>query len=112
MRNKKKDEPKKTPEQQALEQQVDAIMDPKHPDDKQPVAEVVKSVETGKNVKTAPELSAKLRKQIAVSDVPTTPISIDKLDELTESIAEPKVADPPGPAAPAETDDVTEQSME
>jgi hypothetical protein len=117
MRNKKKDEPEKTPEQEALEQRVDAMMDPNKPDEapvataEPPVAEkpAVKVPGAGKGTKTAPRLSTKLRKQIGAADVPAKPLSIDKLDALTESIAEPET--PSEPEAP-ETPDITEQSME
>lgn len=97
MRDKKKSDPKKTAEQEALEKHVDAMMDPKHPDEPvtadvpEPIRQAGKS-ET-ESFKTAPQLSSKLRKQIGVSDVPSKPLKIDKLDELTESITGTKASE-------------------
>ncbi len=93
MRDKSKGEPKKTSEQEALERSVDAMMDPKLPD--VPEAEVPAEPERApktKSAKTAPQLPDKLRKQIAVSDASAQPISIEKLDDLAESITASKPA--------------------
>jgi cobalamin biosynthesis Mg chelatase CobN len=102
MRDKKKATPEKTPEQEALEKRVDAMMDPKRPDepienelappaeDPEPTVTAVSppAADPPTTATTAPQLSPKLRKQIAVTEVPAQPLSIDKLDELTKSITE------------------------
>ncbi len=101
MRDKKKTTPGKTPEQEALEKHVDAMMDPKQPDDAEksapPLAPATKKSEPAITAiatpaddapKTAPQLSPKLSKQISVTDASAKPLSIDKLDELTKTIAE------------------------
>jgi len=133
MRHKKKSETEKTPEQQALEKHVDAMMDPKLPDAPEavkvsPTAEKSRpeikavAVPVAAGPTTAPQLSSKLRKQIA--DTSAKPLSIDKLDELTEQITKsdsPKATkNPPEKAQepPVETEeaaaeeDPTEQSIE
>ncbi len=69
MHDKKKATTEKTPEQEALEKHVDAMMDPKQPDEDTPAAAPADDAP-----KTAPTLSK--------------PLSIDKLDEVVESIAE------------------------
>jgi hypothetical protein len=111
MRNKKKASSQKTAEQEALERRVDAMMDPKKPDETpaaaipSAAAEKAKTPKASKVTKTAPQLSAKLRKQIGVDDAPAKPLSINKLDEPTESAATPtKPADPPP------QDGITEQT--
>jgi hypothetical protein len=101
--NKKKDEPEKTPEQEALERHVDAMMDPKLPDptDDEPIKTpkepepapappaierlTIRPPKSAKAAKTAPELPAAAKK-IIVSDASAKPLSIDKLDQLAESI--------------------------
>jgi hypothetical protein len=108
--NKKKDEPEKTPEQEALERHVDAMMDPKLPDPSDEPAEIqpkkpeptpapepappaierltVRPPKSAKTAKTAPELpsAAPAARKITVSDASAKPLSIDKLDQLAESI--------------------------
>lgn len=86
MRDKKKAKSEKSPDQEALEKHVDAMMDPKQPDEPA-ISAVTAPVSEGPT--TAPQLSAKLRKQIAVTEAPSKPLSIDKLDELAKSITEP-----------------------
>lgn len=101
--NKKKDELEKTPEQEALERHVDAMMDPKLPDptDDEPIKTpkepepavappaierlTIRPPKSAKTAKTAPELPTTARK-ITVSDASAKPLSIDKLDQLAESI--------------------------
>lgn len=102
--NKKKDEPEKTPEQEALERHVDAMMDPKLPDptddgpgetpskEPEPASPppaierlTIRPPKSAKAAKTAPELPTAARK-ITVSDASAKPLSIDKLDQLAESI--------------------------
>lgn len=100
MRDKKKTRPEKTSEQEALEKRVDAMMDPKKPDETIPETKPPAKAGTVppadvQSVTTAPQLSSKLRKKITVSGVPTEPLSIDKLDELTESIAASESEDKP-----------------
>lgn len=147
MRNKKKSKTEKTPEQEALEKRVDAMMDPKQPD--KPAAEAMPKPDIAKSrpviaavtapvpdgPTTAPQLP-KPGKKITITDAASKPLSIDKLDELAESIvgskssakskkadkpAEPKAQDDPGepeppePSEPDETgpaEDITEQSTE
>jgi hypothetical protein len=139
MRDKKKSEPKKTPEQEALERHVDAMMDPEQPDEA-PTALAPKPAATGtpkitavaapaaEPTKTAPQLSPNLRKQITVTDASTKPLSIDKLDELAEQITKsetPKkkskksttkteTPEEPeeAPAPETEPEDITEQSTD
>jgi hypothetical protein len=128
MRNKKKLDTEKSSEELALEERVDAMMDPKKPD-KVPAENLPMSAEkpamtsppTSNDAKTAPQLSAKLSKQITVAEVPTKPLSIDKLDALTESIDEPKTSgkkdsleasEPIDPVEPAQQDDITDKSTE
>ena len=145
MLDKKKSESKKTPEQEALERHVDAMMDPKQPDEvptgKVPepavanpkITAVAAPVSPDAQIATtAPQLSPKLRKQIAVAGTPAKPLSIDKLDELTKSITEaetPKKSKkfakskaqeepeteepaPEEPALEAAEDDIAEQSTD
>lgn len=140
MRDKKKSGPKKTAEQEALEKHVDAMMDPKRPDETEPAPESESPPEEPKitavaapasePAKTAPQLSPTLRKKITVSDAAAKPLSIDKLDELTEQIAKTgagkskktKKPEPPaedddkpvddGPAAEDAQQDITEQSTD
>jgi len=124
MRDKKKTKSKKTPEQEALEKHVDAMMDPERADaaDKpEPkIAAVAAPIADGPT--TAPQLSAKLRKQVAITDA-AKPLSIDKLDELTEQITESdtsrkskktdeKPEEPPAQLETAPEEDPTEQSTE
>jgi hypothetical protein len=95
MRDKKKTESTKTAEQEALEKHVDAMMDPKQHAEtsatSMPVPEAkIEVVPVSGSPTTAPQLSPKLRKQIAVSDVSAKPLSIDKLDELTKKITKSK----------------------
>lgn len=119
MHDKKKGKSKKTPEQEALEKRVDAMMDPKRPDGSLPEDVALKAedalppedsapaasadpgpviAENTTAAKTAPQLSPKLRKKIAVDEPAKSsgpdPISIDKLDELTKEIvgSKPKAA--------------------
>jgi hypothetical protein len=97
MRHKKKSEPEKSSEQAALEKHVDAMMDIKQPDSDKTSG--VSEAETAPDpamttdtntAPTAPQLSAKLRRQIGIKDESTEPLHIKKLDELTESMADPK----------------------
>lgn len=94
MRDKKKTT-EKTPEREALEKHVDAMMDPKQPDsaaetaaipeaDRPEPAITAVAIPADDAPKTAPQLSSKLKKQAGVA----APLSIDKLDELTKSITE------------------------
>jgi hypothetical protein len=99
--DKKKDEPAKTPEQEALERHVDAMMDPRLPDPSDGPGETppkvpepappaverlaIRPAKSAKTAKTAPELPTAARK-ITVSDASAEPLSIDKLDQLAESI--------------------------
>jgi hypothetical protein len=94
MRHKKKPLSSKTPEQEALEKHVDAMMDPKQPDEPAAIAALAavepaspgsKSVDAGSSAPTAPELSAKLRKQAGITDTPAKPIHIKQLDEVAEA---------------------------
>ena len=134
MHNKKKSESKKTPEQEALEKHVDAMMDPKQPDEAPAKSAPAPSLEkaepkitavtipAGDAPTTAPELSKPHK--ITISDETTQPLLIDKIDELTKSITEadtkkkskkdtakskPKAEEVP--EAPEEAD-ITENSME
>ncbi|HXE10069.1 MAG TPA: hypothetical protein VN554_01450 [Verrucomicrobiae bacterium] len=71
MRLRKKSEPEKSPEERALEERVEDMMDPKRPDTAPAVpaaASDATTVSANVDVKTAPQLSAKLRKQIAIKD--------------------------------------------
>jgi hypothetical protein len=96
MSRKDKDAPQKTPEQEALEKHVDAMMDPKKPDPK-PAAAAKKPEITAVAIPaedgpgTAPQLSPKLRKQVTI-DGADKPLSIDKLDELITKAEKPKKA--------------------
>jgi hypothetical protein len=100
MRDQGKKQAKKTPEQEALERRVDEMMDPKRSgsaaDEAKPAAveSKVKISAVAAPVPdapgTAPQLSPKLRKQIAVTDTAPEPLKIDKLDELTEQITAKK----------------------
>lgn len=124
MRISKKDEPDETPEQEELVRQVDAMMDPKLPDQHEDVPKPpdapqkseqpeppekpepvkVKTSRSAPAVKTAPELPS-AGKKIEVSAVPAAaakPLSIDKLDQLTKSIAS---EDDTAEKAPNEHDD-------
>ncbi len=125
MRDKKKTTSGKTPEQEALEKHVDAMMDPKQPDEA--VESVPAPTPAAKNPEpaitavavpadNAPKTAPKLGKQISVADAPAKPLSIDKLDELTKSITESetpekskksakKTKEQDGTAAAEETDD-------
>jgi hypothetical protein len=101
MRDKKKTEPEKSPEQEALEKRVDAMMDPKKPDI--PMAEITPKPAATKpkpaiqavtspvpdGPTTAPQLP-KPGKKITITDTPNKPLSIDKLDELAASIVDSK----------------------
>ena len=120
MRNKKKSKREKTPEREALEKHVDAMMDPKHPDGPEPAAAETPEVPAIKAVsppvdaeapKTAPALSPKLRKQIAV-DHGDEPLSIDNLDEQIKNITEAKPAKKPKKAAKPEKSEETEEPEE
>lgn len=116
MRHKKKSEPPKSPERKALEKHVDAMMDLKKPDAAQTgeaAPETAPGVDS-QTAPTAPQLSAKLRKQIGIKDQPSEPLHIKKLDELTESIAGPeppqdKSDDEP---APEPSEELPEQDIE
>jgi hypothetical protein len=100
MRDKKKVVSEKTPEQAELEKHVDAMMDPKRPDEVQekPAASsaakppepaiTAVTIPADDAPTTAPQLSSRLRKQITINDASAKPLSIDKLDELTRSITE------------------------
>lgn len=114
MLDKKKDKDQKTSEQEALEKQIDAMMDPKRPDGAPEPAAAAKadpieppdlsSPSADGGSRTAPELPDKLRKQLGVDAKPTKPITIKKLDEITERIAEtPPVADKPKKKEPEKT---------
>ncbi len=121
----KKDEPEKSPEREALERQVDAMMDPKLPDGaasdtsalnvppsalaiEQPAPKPAKKAGLAK---TAPELPS-AGKKIPVSDASAKPLSIDKLDQLTERIvAGDKEPEPLATTEPEEPD-ITEQSAD
>lgn len=102
MRDKKQKQSAKTPEQEALEKHVDDMMNPGRSEPRDdPAAQPAASDETTISAVTtpvqdepgtAPQLSPKLRKQIAVSDASAEPLKIDKLDELTEKIAAEKPA--------------------
>jgi hypothetical protein len=110
MRDKKKSGRKKTPEQEALEKHVDAMMDPKLPDEaptasipETPVEDpIIKAVmapaepSDTDTPKTAPTLAArKSGKKIAVSDAAAEPLKIDNLDEQIKSMADPDDAKKP-----------------
>jgi hypothetical protein len=105
MRNKKKTEPEKTPEQEELEKRVDAMMDPRQPDN--PTAEITPKPAAAKpepviqavaspiadGPTTAPQLP-KPDKKITINDASNEPLSIDKLDELAASIVGSKSKKP------------------
>lgn len=134
MPDKKSKEPEKSAEEKALEERVEVMMNPEIPDptsapaiDTKPAAKesAVTSggAEPRTQIKSAPPLASRLRKQIPVSPaaVPDTPLSIDKLDQITGPVEEPTVATTDAPAAepraeaaepPAETASTTESSVE
>lgn len=121
MRDKNKGEDdKKTAERKALERRVDAMMDPKRPDEpldepsgEKPPKVIAVSASapepsgSSAAAKTAPQLSGQLRKKIGITDADTKPLSIDKLDELAE-----KISGPDKPAAAAEEPTASENPKE
>lgn len=133
---KRKNESKKSPEQQALEARVDAMMDPKRSDAEtstevsEPPKKPPKSSTpppAAADVKTAPRLSATLRKQITVADAgdkpaaeepPKKPVKQAKTapkNEATEEPAPEPAEEKPAEAEQseiAETEDATMQSTD
>ncbi|HEX5743997.1 MAG TPA: hypothetical protein VFX84_00920 [Candidatus Saccharimonadales bacterium] len=127
----KKDRDGKPYERTALEEQVDAMLDPKRPDEpaapEEPAPDdsssdgpaKVSAVSTAaETTKTAPALSDDLRKKIGVSDADTKPLSIDRLDEITGKVSDSDTKDEPkhkkteepeapddGPASTGDLDD-------
>lgn len=101
----KKDKDERSGKQKALEEQIDAMLDPKRPAGSaapdSPAAEVsdkelpkVNAVSTAAEpAGTAPALSDDLRKKIGVSKADTKPLSIDKLDEITGKISDSDKSD-------------------
>ncbi len=88
----KKDKDEKSDKRKTLEEQVDAMLDPKRADEsgKKPTKPKVNAVSTAAEpASTAPELSNDLRKKIGIGDADTKPLSIDKLDEITSKISAP-----------------------
>jgi hypothetical protein len=86
-----------------LEKQVDDMLDPKRPADRESRAEPepdipvevpgdhkpkVRSVSSPAQARTAPRLSDDLRKKIGIKEADTKPLSIDKLDEITVKAAD------------------------
>lgn len=109
MLNKKSKDPEKSPQEQALEQQVEAMMNPELPNPgketlstgvatsagAEPAAKLAASTDgtatpaARPQVKTAPPLAAPLRKQIPVSNagvLPTAPLKIEGLDAVAGSV--------------------------
>lgn len=125
----KKDGDEKRDKRKVLEEEVDAMMDPKRPDGPahdgkapdepapQPARPKVSAVSApAAPAKTAPELSDDLRKKIGISDAGTKPLSIEKLDEITVRIAGSGKDDKPGKAdnedKPGNKDDDGEETAE
>lgn len=104
MHIRKKDKDDRSDERTALEEQVDAMLDPKRPDgtagSEEPAPDTLSSESSdgpatvgavstaAETAGTAPALSDDLRKKIGVSDADTRPLSIDRLDEITEKVSD------------------------
>ncbi len=124
MRNKKTVEPKESTEEEALKERVDAMMDARragHAADSATSTTIGKKSSNGaeetevhyKNQPSAPPLPGKLLKQLPVEEetpepekpyiIPTSSLSIDKLDELTESITSSETSPKSNMSAALET---------
>lgn len=106
MRDKKKGEDPKNADREALEREVDEMMDPARTG-----APAVKS--TGPAAKTAPQLSSELRQKTGAGAAEAKPIKIKKLDEITEKIAvsEEKKEKDEGPEQAEEQDLASEPAQ-
>lgn len=121
MPDKKSNEPEKSAEEKALEERVEVMMNPNLPDSPatakssepraEPVAVPQVSAASRIEVKSAPPLAARLRKQISAekqeptptvaklnapaaaavpAELPKTPLSIDKLDQIAGPVELPE----------------------